>query len=78
MGDAEGGYIRTCSPVQSALPHLSKTQPDHYNQLTKERSFHIVSPMDQDAQHLAKLQDYYAAHGVLPPYSTVMTLLGFK
>lgn len=34
--------------------------------------------MEQDAQHLAKLQDYYADHGVLPPYSTVMVLLGFK
>ena len=34
--------------------------------------------MDQDAQHLAKLQDYYADHGVLPPYSTLMILLGFK
>ena len=34
--------------------------------------------MEQDAQHLAKLQDYYADHGVLPPYSTVMLLLGFK
>ena len=34
--------------------------------------------MEQDAQHLAKLQDYYADHGVLPPYSTVMMLLGFK
>lgn len=34
--------------------------------------------MEQDAAHLAKLQDYYADHGVLPPYSTVMVLLGFK
>jgi repressor LexA len=34
--------------------------------------------MEQDATHLAKLQDYYADHGVLPPYSTVMALLGFK
>lgn len=34
--------------------------------------------MEQDAIHLAKLQDYYADHGILPPYSTVMTLLGFK
>jgi repressor LexA len=34
--------------------------------------------MEQDAAHLAKLQDYYADHGVLPPYSTVMALLGFK
>ena len=34
--------------------------------------------MEQDAQHLAKLQDYYADHGVLPPYSTLMVLLGFK
>lgn len=34
--------------------------------------------MEQDVIYLAKLQDYYAANGVLPPYSTVMTLLGFK
>ncbi len=38
----------------------------------------MLSSMEQDAQHLAKLQDYYADHGVLPPYSTVMMLLGFK
>lgn len=34
--------------------------------------------MEQDNSYLAKLQDYYADHGVLPPYSTVMSLLGFK
>ncbi len=34
--------------------------------------------MEQDANYLARLQDYYADHGVLPPYSTVMMLLGFK
>lgn len=34
--------------------------------------------MSKDAEYLAKLQDYYAAHRVLPPYSTIQTLLGFK
>ncbi len=34
--------------------------------------------MEQDAVYLAKLQDYYAEHSVLPPYSTVMSLLGLK
>ncbi len=34
--------------------------------------------MEQDADYLAKLQDYYADHGVLPPYSTIMALLGLK
>ncbi|MBI5659626.1 MAG: LexA family transcriptional regulator [Nitrosomonadales bacterium] len=34
--------------------------------------------MENDADHLAMLQDYYAAHSVLPPYSTIMSLVGFK
>jgi repressor LexA len=34
--------------------------------------------MEQDPSYLTKLQDYYVDHGVLPPYSTIMTLLGFK
>lgn len=34
--------------------------------------------MENDAAYLAKLQDYYAEHSVLPPYSTIMALLGFK
>lgn len=34
--------------------------------------------MENDASYLAKLQDYYADHSVLPPYSTIMVLLGFK
>jgi SOS regulatory protein LexA len=34
--------------------------------------------MENDAAYLAKLQDYYADHSVLPPYSTIMMLLGFK
>lgn len=34
--------------------------------------------MENDASYLAKLQDYYADHSVLPPYSTIMALLGFK
>ncbi len=38
----------------------------------------MLSSMEQDANYLARLQDYYADNGVLPPYSTVMMLLGFK
>ena len=34
--------------------------------------------MEQDDNYLAKLQDYYADNSVLPPYSTIMSLLGFK
>lgn len=34
--------------------------------------------MKNDADYLGKLQDYYAEHGVLPPYSTIMTLMGYK
>lgn len=34
--------------------------------------------MGNDTDYLGKLQDYYAEHGVLPPYSTIMTLMGYK
>jgi SOS regulatory protein LexA len=34
--------------------------------------------MENDEAYLAKLQDYYADNNVLPPYSTIMGLLGFK
>jgi SOS regulatory protein LexA len=34
--------------------------------------------MENDTDYLARLQDYYADHSVLPPYSTIMALLGFK
>jgi repressor LexA len=34
--------------------------------------------MSNDANYLAKLQDYYADNNVLPPYSTIMSLLGLK
>ena len=34
--------------------------------------------MEQDDIYLSKLQDYYADNSVLPPYSTIMSLLGFK
>jgi repressor LexA len=34
--------------------------------------------MEQDPTYLTKLQDYYVDQGVLPPYSTIMTLFGFK
>ncbi|HEY6094106.1 MAG TPA: LexA family transcriptional regulator [Gallionellaceae bacterium] len=47
-------------------------------ELTNERSFNIVCAMENDVNYLAKLQDYYADNSVLPPYSTVMSLLGFK
>jgi len=34
--------------------------------------------MSHDATYLAKLQDYYADNNVLPPYSTIMSLLGLR
>jgi len=34
--------------------------------------------MENDTAYLAKLQDYFADHSVLPPYSTIVGLLGFK
>lgn len=34
--------------------------------------------MSSDADHLTRLQDYYAAHGVVPPYSTLMQVVGFR
>src|SRR3569832_189600 len=34
--------------------------------------------MSNDAHYLSKLQDYYAAHGVVPPYSTLMQVVGFR
>jgi SOS regulatory protein LexA len=34
--------------------------------------------MSNDATYLAKLQDYYADNNVLPPYSTIMALLGLR
>ncbi len=34
--------------------------------------------MEKDIQHLAKLQDYHAENGIFPPYSVIMSLLGFK
>lgn len=43
-----------------------------------ERSFYIFRPMGNDTDYLGKLQDYYAEHGILPPYSTIMTLMGYK
>ena len=47
--------------------------------LTMERTFHIVSAMEnQDDKYLEKLRDYYAEHGVLPSYSTMMALLGLR
>jgi SOS regulatory protein LexA len=44
-----------------------------------ERSFHIVSGMGiHDEHYLGRLRDYYADHGVLPSYATVMALLGLR
>src|SRR3569623_646419 len=34
--------------------------------------------MSNDADHLTRLQDYYASHGVVPPYSTLMQEVGFR
>lgn len=34
--------------------------------------------MGNDQNYLAKLQDYYAEHGVLPSYATMMALLGLR
>jgi repressor LexA len=34
--------------------------------------------MSNDATNLSKLQDYYADNNVLPPYSTIMSLLGLR
>lgn len=34
--------------------------------------------MSNYSQHLGKLQDYYAAHGVVPAYSTLMQVVGFR
>jgi len=43
-----------------------------------ERSFHTLSAMGNDGHYLSKLQDYYADHGVVPPYSTLMQVVGFR
>ncbi len=44
-----------------------------------ERAFHIVALMENhDDVYLGKLRDYYAEHGVIPPYSTMMMLLGLR
>ena len=34
--------------------------------------------MTSDQEYLAKLRDYHADHGVIPPYSVIMGLLGLK
>lgn len=34
--------------------------------------------MANDSDYLSQLQDYYATQGVLPSYSTIMTLLGLR
>ena len=46
--------------------------------LTKERSFHTLRRMGNDSDYLSKLQDYYATHGVVPAYSTLMQVVGFR
>ena len=34
--------------------------------------------MGNDNDYLSKLQDYYAVHGVVPAYSTLMQVVGFR
>ncbi len=34
--------------------------------------------MGNDTDYLGKLQDYYAENGILPSYSTIMSLMGYK
>jgi SOS regulatory protein LexA len=34
--------------------------------------------MGNDRDYLSKLQDYYTSHGVVPPYSTLMQVVGFR
>src|SRR3569832_1896747 len=34
--------------------------------------------MSNAAHYLSNLQDYYAAHGVVPPFSTLMQVVGFR
>ena len=34
--------------------------------------------MGNDSDYLSKLQDYYAVHGVVPAYSTLMQVVGFR
>jgi len=46
--------------------------------LTLERSFYKVQVMGNDKDYLGRLQDYYAENGVLPPYSIIMTLMGYR
>jgi SOS-response transcriptional repressor LexA len=38
----------------------------------------MLAAMSNYSQHLGKLQDYYAAHGVVPAYSTLMQVVGFR
>lgn len=37
-----------------------------------------MSRINDDVHHLAKLQDYYARHGVLPSYAGISELVGFR
>lgn len=43
-----------------------------------ERSFASISPMSNDGQYLAQLQDYYARHRVLPSYAAIGELIGLN
>ncbi len=38
----------------------------------------IPSVRNRDSEHLAKLRDYYARHGVMPSFSGISKLLGFR
>lgn len=43
-----------------------------------ERTFHMLLAMNNDERYLDKLRDYYASHKVVPPYSTLMQMMGFR
>ena len=62
--------------------HFINTQYDNLmtkkRGLTIERSFHTLRSMGNDRDYLSKLQDYYAVHGVVPAYSTLMQVIGFR
>src|SRR6266446_5497366 len=60
--------------IDKASAHHGRMDRD----LTKERSFVIVSDMSNDRSYLAALQDYYAAHRALPSYSSIGALLGLR
>ena len=60
--------------IDKASANHGRMDPD----LTKERSFVIVSDMSNDRSYLSALQDYYATHRALPSYSSIGALLGLR